>query len=547
MRFALSTKRKRLLVILGFCVLFLATRLPFLGYDEINPDAVNWHIRSEQFIVGLKGGDLLKTYQHYHPGVTLMWIMGAPIELYRQVNPQDRVYTEANFIIQHQLAKYSLVLVQLILSVVLICALQRFFGFRKALLGTVLFSMEPWFLGNSRLLHMDALLALFVILALTFAYRYFLNRRTWDAVICGLFCGLAFLTKSVGALLIPIILVSWTGLLIKKRFAGKNPEQNSELILKVISFQQLMAFLVSAGLTVFVLFPALWQKPVFVLSDIYNEGLRVGTRRGHEQIVLGEQVDEAGAVFYPLVLALKTSPLLWLGLLLFVYQMVKNRPAVSRTDKYFVLLLSAFYLVYLFSMSLVSKKIDRYMVPLFPYLGILAGLGIMTSLNQVKDEVSWLKSRGHSLKHKYFKLTAIVGLATVTIGSALYPLVTYYPYYFTYTNPLFGSATQANNIVGQKPFGVGIWELKQFIGKNYGKDIPLGFIDRKPMSMIYKNSKLFDIRETGTSKYDLIVLGPNEVMPPTVTEGKFTFTKVDSVFINGLEFWRIYQKDGLTQ
>jgi len=360
---------------------------------------------------------------------------------------------------------------------------------------------------------------------------------------CGLFCGLAFLTKSVGALLIPIILIAWIGLLIKKRFARKNTKQNPELILKVQNFRQLMVFLVSAGLTVFVLFPALWQKPVFVLSDIYNEGLRIGVRRGHEQIVMGEQVDEAGAVFYPLVLALKTSPLLWLGLLLFIYQMVKNRPAISRTDKNCVLLLSAFYLVYLLGMSLVSKKIDRYMVPLFPYLGILAGLGLTTFLHQVKKEMPRLTLLSRLATHKHLKVTAIAGLVIVTTGFVLYPLVKYYPYYFTYTNPLFGSATQANNLVGQKPFGTGIWELKQFIARNYGKDIPLGFIDRKPMSMIYKNSKLFDIRETGTSKYNLIVLGPNEIMPPNVAKGKFTFTKADSMYINGLEFWRIYEKN----
>jgi len=64
MRSALSTKKKKLLAVLGFCALFLATRLPFLGYDEINPDAVNCDIRSEQLNVGLKSGDFLKTYQH---------------------------------------------------------------------------------------------------------------------------------------------------------------------------------------------------------------------------------------------------------------------------------------------------------------------------------------------------------------------------------------------------------------------------------------------------------------------------------------------------
>jgi hypothetical protein len=52
-------------ILLGlFVVSFALTRLPALGIDVINPDGVNWHYRSEQFVVGLKTGALEKTYQH---------------------------------------------------------------------------------------------------------------------------------------------------------------------------------------------------------------------------------------------------------------------------------------------------------------------------------------------------------------------------------------------------------------------------------------------------------------------------------------------------
>src|SRR4030042_6151141 len=106
----LSIKTRKYLAIVCFSIAFLATRLPFLGYDEINPDAVNWHLRSEQFVAGLKSGDFLKTYQHYPPGVTLMWVVGVPIEIARQINPSYRVYNQDNFLPLHQVAKYSLVL-----------------------------------------------------------------------------------------------------------------------------------------------------------------------------------------------------------------------------------------------------------------------------------------------------------------------------------------------------------------------------------------------------------------------------------------------------
>src|SRR3989344_6213753 len=87
-----------------FVLVFFSTRIPRLQNDEINPDAVNWHYRSEQFVVGLKHNLLEKTYQHYHPGVTLMWITGIPIELYKQITGIN-VYTHENFLNFHFVAK----------------------------------------------------------------------------------------------------------------------------------------------------------------------------------------------------------------------------------------------------------------------------------------------------------------------------------------------------------------------------------------------------------------------------------------------------------
>lgn len=519
MRLLKNLENKKIFAVVVFCLLFLVTRLPFLGYDEINPDAVNWHFRSEQFIVGLKSGDLLKTYQHYHPGVTLMWTMGVPIELYRQINPQDRIYTENNFILQHQIAKYSVVGLQLVLTLVLIYGLKELFGLKKALISVALFTFEPWFLGNSRLLHMDTLLALFMILALVYSFLSVKKKSTKYLIVAGMFAGLSFLTKSVGLLsflTVPLILI--TDRFVNKRY---------DLKLKAY-FSRTGIFLLFAVTTIFISFPALWVNPKFVLSDIYNEGLRIGTRRGHEQVILGEAVDVAGPQFYPVVLALKTSPIIWLGLGLLVYQLIKNRKDFSQVDKQFLVVTTVFYVLYFVGMSAVSKKIDRYMVPLFPWLGLCSMLGLTQTWLTIKNPTSKVVQK--------FSLILVTGIGVI------YPLVTLYPYYFTYTDPIFGSAERANRIVGQKPFGLGIWELKNRLTDKYGKDVTLGFIDRKPMSMIYKNSKLLDIRETGASKYDILVLGPNERMPEDVLGGKYKFVQDDAVYLNGLEFWRIYAK-----
>jgi hypothetical protein len=445
-----------------------------------------------------------------------MWAMGVPIELYRQINPQDRVYTETNFLAQHQLAKYSLVLIQLTLSVGLILGLKAILGLKKALLGVALFTFEPFFLGNSRLLHMDVLLTLLTALALTYGYKHYMRRSVTSLILAGIFAGLAFLTKSVGILSLGSISTLLLAAILKNRSGRKR------------SMVYLGTFLLSSVATIFILFPALWVNPKFVLTDIFSEGLRIGTRNGHEQLVMDEVTDSAGPTFYPLVLALKISPLIWAGIGLFIFQLVRNRRRYQRVDKKFVLYLTAFYMIYFFGMTLASKKIDRYMLPLFPLFGIVSAIGVSQAVADIKGR--------HRKNGLYAALMLITGMGIV------YPLVTLYPYYFTYTNPLFGPAENANKIIGQKPFGIGIPELKTRLETKYGSNVPLGFIDKKPMSMIYPNSKLFDIRETGSSKYNLIILGPNEELPEKVTDGKYNFIQDDAMYINGLEFWRVYKK-----
>jgi hypothetical protein len=48
---------------------------------------------------------------------------------------------------------------------------------------------------------------------------------------------------------------------------------------------------------------------------------------------------------------------------------------------------------------------------------------------------------------------------------------------------------------------------------------------------------------SGISRYDLLILGPNEEFPDKVLDSTIKF-KLDSVLvINGLDFWRIYAKE----
>jgi len=524
MLWAKMNKKKELILIFVFIFFFLLTRLPGLSHDTINPDAVNWHFRSEQFVVGLKYFIFEKTYQHYHPGVTLMWLTGIPIELFKQVSGIT-VYDQFSFYAFHFLAKYSLVITQLVLSVLILFWLTKVLEFKKAWLTVFIFSFEPFFIGNSRLFHMDIIFALFLFAALLTSHLFIKEEKWYWLVLAGIFCGFSFLTRSLGVGVYLFILFVGGAFLY---FKNRNKK-------KLIKFAVLFSTCFIA--TTFILFPALWDKPAQVLTNIFTEGERIGVRDGHNQIVFGKSTTAAGPLFYPLVLLIKVSPFMIIGLLAYLAALVeivkgglvKKEVIVLKKEKIVGLLsyMLIFYAGYFLVMLFPAKKIDRYMLVLYPYFGLVSAFGYLYLYQKLKTKF-----------HRSLGL-----LVLLFVAFAVIPDWQFHPFQFTYASPLVGGPASANNIVGQKSFGVGIFEVKDMLETKYGSATKVGFIDTKPIKAIYPNSLVSDIRVNGVSDYDVLVLAINEELPEKVLKSEVKFSKDSSIYINGLEYWRFYVKE----
>jgi len=529
MQWAKTINKKRVLFILGFVVVFLFSRIPQLAQDTINPDAVNWHYRSEQFVVGLKHQMWDKTYQHYHPGVTLMWLAGIPIEAFKQISGVT-VYDQFSFHAFHFLAKYFVVFAQLVLSLLILFWLSKILEFKKAFLALALLSFEPFFVGNSRLFHMDIIFTLFVMAALILSQLYIKEEKIGWAILSGIFCGLSFLTRSIGI-----------GVLLYALGAG-----SLFLYIKTKDWKRCLKYTViifgSFVVITFALFPALWNGPIDVLVNIFTEGERIGVRKGHTQIIFGESTETAGWGFYPLVLLMKLSPFIIFGTLLYLYGLyitykkkeINKEIIIFKAEKIVGIISYSliFYLGYFLVMTWPTKKIDRYMLVLYPVIAIISAFGYMGVLNTIKNK--WKNGSG-----------AKQGLLVLLLAYVLYviiPIVGKHPYQFTYTSPIFGKAETANRVIAQKSFGIGIFEAKNHLQTNYGSEVEVGFIDTKPIKSIYPNSLVSDIRINGVSDYDVLVLAINEVIPEKVQKSEVEFIKDSSIYINGLEYWRFYVK-----
>ena len=493
---------KKYLYILFFILIFLLTHVLRLQNDVVNSDSVYWHKRSREFMLGLTSKQFDATYQAYHPGVTLMWIIGGSTNLLIKETFEDYMFETFHFV-----AKYSLIIVQLILSIILLFSLTKIFGYKTSFFMVVLLSLEPFFLGNSRLLHLDILLTLFMFLGLTWSYLYIRDPRWLKGIISGIFFGLAILTKSIGfgALLFSIIFGSLVLFRNQDYKVGK-------------VFVYVLSLLLSCFAIVFLLFPAFRIDPKGLVRDIVKESRLVGIEKGHKQVFLGKDTKNPGVSFYPIILLLKISPFVLLGAVGYIYSSQKKLKITFQNY------LGLFYMGYFGFILYLTKKIDRYILPIIPFLVVLAVLGYL----------------GFIKKRKSFKYNLFVLLCFC--GFIVFPLISLFPYYFTYTSPLFVNGKIANKIVGQKPFGVGIFDLRDSIVSRYGSDVSFGITDANPMKSISDHLDVYDIMKTYPNMYDVLVLGPNREFPKKVTESGVKFVHEYSLYINNLEYWRVFKR-----
>jgi hypothetical protein len=157
--------------------------------------------------------------------------------------------------------------------------------------------------------------------------------------------------------------------------------------------------------------------------------------------------EDPGVLFYIWSLVYRTSPIVLLGLAitlggtllsLFPQRWQKSNlislPSILSLP-YFpaVLLIFAYTIFYFLAMSLGVSKVDRYLIPIFPGLSILAAVGfqLVVNLFSASAYLNWLK-------------WGIWGL--VLIGNAWLALPQH-PYYFTYWNPLLGGGQKAAKVL----------------------------------------------------------------------------------------------------
>lgn len=458
--------------------LFLLAWLPrTLALDAyVSPDERKWLARSANFVYALSHGDFAQTFQREHPGVTVMWA-GAlgfftAFPDYPQQAPGyftwEREHLEAWLKDNTDHTPLELLVagrrwiafgVALLLWLG-IFPMRRLIGSDGAYLAFVFLALDPFHVALSRQLHPDGFVASFIFLSLLFFMAWLYSGRLWrDLLLSGLFMGLAWLTKTPAALLVPIggVLLAaqcWRVWRARRQLLPSDPYTNQDAPLSAQNAYQPAIAIIrhlclgyvgwgALAVAVFVaLWPAMWVDPVGSLWRMATEMEAYVEGHVNPNFFMGAPTDDPGLLFYPVAFLFRTTPAVLVGVaaaLIFylrrewIFAAVGMRRAVRGA--------LFFALVFIAAMSVPAKKFDRYILPAFLALDMAAAVGwlALTQTPWSTNAAGWLRSL-----RRLSPGAILLGVAVLFHGLFV-PLT--YPYYLTYYNPLVGGSRTAPQVL----------------------------------------------------------------------------------------------------
>ncbi len=437
------------IVLLGvLLVAMLAPRLVALG-RFVTADEPTWGKRSANFYYALDNGDWASTYQTGHPGVLTMWAGALAYHLkfpqYLKFGQAELGDTKLLQIFQRHgpnplelmvAARLNVVIANVIALAASFLFARRLFGRWLSFFAFLLIAFLPMHVAHSRFLHTNGMLSSYMFLAVL-GYLYYLQFRGWlPLVVSGAAAGLSYLTITPSFNLVPVVFLLT---LLSLLHAG--PEYR-QWRLKAWA-QRLMVPLVLWGLvsllTVFIVWPSMWVQPLESLLNILRytvsvtEGNVVGVRLPDAQETLNA-VWYQYLHYYPLTYLWRATPVTLIGLILAIPLLLRRSAAYRLVSgaRWNLILLLAYVGVYTVTMTIGAKKGDRYFLPAYLPLSLVAAAGWYALAN-------WLAARFEFIRKYSLQYVMLGSLVLIEVLGTMRTA----PYYLTYYNPLLGGISKA--------------------------------------------------------------------------------------------------------
>jgi len=447
--------RKYFLTLLLLAVI-IAPRLP--GLDSfVTLDEPFWLSVGGNYYYALGQREFENTVYEYHPAVTTMTFVTAAFLAYF---PEYRGFGQGYFDVDKEqfdpfltdhgkdpmrllvFSRLFQVATIILFALIIFYLLTKLIGEEKAFLVTALTSSAPYFLGHSRVLSHEALVAFFVLASILGLMAYLERGRKWHFLfISAASAALAQLTKSSAMAMMPVI-----GFMLAVSLFEKIKERGFKLAfvdhLKI--FGMWFAWL---ALVYFILWPGMWVAPGKMLYEVYGNAFSYALQGARLQVTHELQPSTfnlavaRGTVWnFVKSVTLRTTPVGWAGVLLScVFFFARGeKPFFAIFKKLIVyLFITAAMFILLFSFAQ-GRNSPHYIMTSYTSMDAIAALGWCALLGWL--EMKW--ETGSSLRARPALARRIqTGGAVLLISLQLAGALAFYPYYYIYYNPIWAKVS----------------------------------------------------------------------------------------------------------
>ena len=532
---ATPTISQRVLPLLIPVIIFIVALLPRLANLDsfITADEDDQIMFSSLFLKSALTGDLSNALVLGYPGVPtlilgatgvglryaahysglspLPWVTADLMTTLRETTLERGVFAHPLDFIVWVRAPMALLAALCIVAIYLL--IRRLLGEPLALFSTLIIAFDPFILAHTRVIHVDAPLAYFMFVAFLAFLLYIIHGRWKFLIISGLFAGLAALSKTgPSAFLGPIMAVGGLAYVLLYPLAKG---QTRWMLTRRLMFALGGCGLIG-GAAFFALWPSMWSQPFFVINWIVRN-LQSVNRSAHPTtgVFWGGGMTDQSPYYYFFVLPFHLTPLTTVGVLLALSMIIWSginllrkmtlRPWVA--EKLPLVIALVFYVIlFVGPISMVSRRGDRYILPVFFATSLLAALGLWWF-------ATWLIRQILRLRIARFYLTKKNSTPGRLLGGVILAQITailmYHPYYLAYFNPLLGGGQMAqhylnigwgegldtaarhlNDITKGRPEQVASWYSSQFSPYYQGRTVDLSDINAalySPYTVFYIN------------------------------------------------------------
>lgn len=543
--------RKTLLVLL-LLALTLTPRLSALD-SFVTIDEPFWLSVGANYYYALGQRELENTVYEYHPAVTTMSVITAAFLVdFPDYRGLGQGYFDVDkekfdpFIIANGHDPMVLLVISRLFQVAIIILfvliifylLSVLFGDEKAFFITAFVSSAPYFLGHSRVLSHEAMVAFFVLASIfgMLAYLEF-GRKGHYLLISGVSAALAQLTKSSAMAMFPVI-----ALMLVVSVAAEKGRLKSTVLEHVKIFGMWLGWL---ALAYFIFWPGMWVAPGKMLYEVYGnafsyalQGSRLQVTQELEPSRFGLASLSGSILNFISQVVTKETPLSWLGLALAFWSVFQRRESVLEKKLMLYLLVNAVMSILLFSAAQ-GRNSPHYIMSAHVSMDVIAALGWMSLAGLILNQDTRINSR--------LKMGSVVFILFLQLGSALI----YHPYYYTYHNPLVVNAPLSD-------YGEGFEQAAAYLAQKPNAESlkVLSFRGRGPFSYFFSGETIIFnplfLEEPGMASMierleqaDYLVIN-DALRPRTPRTELFVSALGDvppehSIFINGVSTIRIYR------